>query len=125
MGKQEPSQSQAPPAETEKPKRTKGDFIRDFRNKVLERGGSAGMQSLARIFRLMDTDDNRRINPDELQIAMEHYGLYLDAHDANLLFKALDKDKTGSLNVTEFLLAIRGQVNERRQEMIDMAYDVL
>lgn len=123
--KQEQSQTQAPPPEEPPKRRTKGDFIREFRNKVLERGGSAGMQSLGRIFRLMDADDNRRLSQEELQQALEHYGLYMDAHDIGLLFKALDKDKTGSLNVTEFLLAIRGQINERRQKMIDMAYNVL
>jgi len=124
-----PERSEAPPLrlpkEEEPKKRTKGDVIREFRSKVLERGGSAGMQSLARIFRLMDTDDNRRLSSEELQQALEHYGMSVSSDELSLLMKCLDKDKTGLLNVTEFLLAIRGDVNKRRQQMIDMAYDVL
>lgn len=114
-----------PPQEDGPKKRTKGDVIREFRSKVLERGGSAGMQSLARIFRLMDTDDNRRLSSEELQQALEHYGLSVSSDELSLLMKCLDKDKTGLLNVTEFLLAIRGDINKRRQQMIDMAYNVL
>lgn len=73
----------------------------------------------------MDTDDNRRLSLEELQQALEHYGLAVSSDEVSLLMKCLDKDKTGTLNVTEFLLAIRGDVNKRRQQMINMAYDVL
>jgi Ca2+-binding EF-hand superfamily protein len=101
------------------------ELIVQFRNKVLERGGSAGIQSLGRIFRLMDTDDNRRLGPEELGQALEHYGLYLPQDDIQKLMKVVDKDNSGNLTITEFLLAIRGKINERRQRMILMAYKVL
>lgn len=101
------------------------DCVAQFRKKVLERGGSSGIHSLGRIFRLMDADDNRRLSPDELQTGLEHYGLYMSGADVAELMSAVDKDKSGKMNLTEFLVAIRGTINQRRQQMIDMAYKVL
>lgn len=101
------------------------ELIADFRAKVLERGGAAGIHSLGRIFRLMDADDNRRLSPDELQMGLEHYGLYMERPQIDALMGALDKDKSGNLRVDEFLLAIRGTINQRRQQMIQVAFKVL
>merc|ERR1719446_520884 len=91
----------------------------------MERGGSSGIHSLGRIFRLMDTDDNRRLSKEELKIGLEHYGLYMSDDEIDELMKTIDKDKSGQMNVTEFLVAIRGTINQRRQQMIDMAFKVL
>jgi len=101
------------------------ELIADFRDKILERGGAAGIHSLGRIFRLMDTDDNRRISADELQTGLEHYGLYIERPQIEMLLGALDKDNSGNLRVDEFLMAIRGGINQRREKMINMAFKVL
>lgn len=118
-------QPQVTQAAAPAPKRVPQDVVAQFRQKVLERGGSAGIHSLGRIFRLMDEDDNRRISPDELKIGLEHYGLYMDDSKIQELLTAVDKDKTGKMNITEFIIAIRGTINARRQKMIDMAFKVL
>jgi len=115
--------TQLPPERLQRAAAT--DRISQFREKVLERGGSAGIHSLSRIFRLMDTNDDRRIGVEELQIALEHYGLPLSRDESEKLIHTIDKDKSGKVSITEFLLAIRGTINQRRQQMIDMAYGVL
>jgi len=121
-----PGQSQRSAPNPERLKRAGvADLIASFREKVLERGGSAGIHSLGRVFRLMDEDGNRRIDKDELQIGLEHYGVYMDSKQIDELVGALDKDGSGKVNLTEFLIAIRGQINQRRQQMIDMAFKVL
>lgn len=120
----QPAARQHPPPERLK-RAGAAELIKEFRDKVLERGGSAGIHSLGRIFRLMDEDDNRRIDAEELKIALEHYGLYMSSSQVEQIVAALDKDKSGKLNMTEFLIAIRGTINQRRQQMIDMAYNVL
>lgn len=112
---------QAPPPKREVPT----DAVSKFRAKVLERGGSAGMHSLSRIFRLMDENDDRRLSPEELQTALEHYGLYMKSDEIQELMTALDKDKSGNLRIGEFLVAVRGTINQRRQGMIDIAFKVL
>lgn len=116
-------QTQLPPERLQRAVAT--DRISQFREKVLERGGSAGIHSLSRIFRLMDTNDDRRIGVEELQMALEHYGLPLSRDESEKLIHTIDKDKSGKVSITEFLLAIRGTINQRRQQMIDMAYGVL
>jgi len=101
------------------------DRMKEFRDKVLERGGSAGLHSLGRVFRLMDTDDDRRISPEELQRGMAHYGVPMSADEVQQLIAALDRDNSGNVRLSEFLIAIRGAINQRRQKMIDMAFKVL
>jgi Ca2+-binding EF-hand superfamily protein len=101
------------------------DRITEFREKVLERGGCAGIHSLSRVFRLMDTDDDRRISPEELQNGLAHYGMPMTAEEIQQLIAAFDKDKSGNIRLGEFLMAIRGTINQRRQKMIDMAFKVL
>lgn len=119
--KPQPAATAPPPAKRAGP----ADVVAQFRQKVLDRGGSSGMHSLGRIFRLMDEDDNRRLSKDELQIGLEHYGLYMSNDEIDQLMDALDKDKSGKMNLTEFLVAMRGDINQRRQKMIEMAFKVL
>lgn len=125
MDTQQPPATREAPLDPPRKRMGAADCVADFRKKVLERGGSAGINSLGRVFRLMDEDDNRRLSKDELSIGLEHYGLYMSGEEIDQLMGAVDKDKSGKMNLTEFLLAIRGQINQRRQQMIDMAYKVL
>lgn len=122
----DPSQ---PQLQSQAPEATKAaasvDPVTQFRKKVTERGGSAGIHSLGRVFRLMDEDSNRRLSKDELQLGLERYGVYMSNAEIDQLMSAVDKDRSGKLNLTEFLVAIRGTINQRRQQMIDMAYKVL
>ena len=41
------------------------------------------------------------------------------------MFKFFDKDENGSINYEEFLSGIRGKLNERRLQMVLLAFDVL
>merc|ERR1711865_989129 len=99
--------------------------VSKFREIILNRGGSSGIHSLGRIFRIMDDDRNRRISVDELSYGLEDYGLSMGKKDLQLLLAAIDKDNTGGISFDEFLSAIRGVVNKRRQGLINMAFDVL
>lgn len=100
-------------------------LLAGFRQKVLDRGGSAGIHSLGRIFRLMDEDDDRRLSADELHLGLQRYGMPLSMDQAKQLIAAVDRDGTGNLRLSEFLIAIRGAIDQRRQKMIDMAFKVL
>jgi Ca2+-binding EF-hand superfamily protein len=99
--------------------------VEQFRKVVLQRGGSGGIHSLGRIFRLMDDDGNRQISLPELQEGLDDYGLRMGPKDIALLVQAIDRDGSGALSFDEFMLAVRGAVSERRRRLISMAFDVL
>lgn len=96
-----------------------------FRQIVLHRGGAHGIHTLARTFRIIDDDGNRRISLDELQYGLRDYGIHMEVKDLQLLLAAIDRDNTGSLSFDEFLVAIRGVINPRRQALINLAFDIL
>jgi Ca2+-binding EF-hand superfamily protein len=100
-------------------------IIEKFRAVVLNRGGSSGIHSLGRIFRIMDEDCNRRISLEELSYGLQDFGLRMSMKDLQLLLAAIDRDNTGALSFDEFLVSLRGVVNPRRQSLINMAFDVL
>merc|ERR1719491_521974 len=100
-------------------------LVARFRQIVLHRGGAHGIHTLARSFRIKDDDRNRRISLDELHYGLQDYGLSMQEKDLQLLLAAIDKDNTGALSFDEFLVAIRGVINPRRQALINLAFDVL
>ena len=41
------------------------------------------------------------------------------------LFQFFDEDCSGSVSYDEFLLAVRGELNDRRARLVDMAFNVV
>lgn len=42
-----------------------------------------------------------------------------------LVFDKFDEDKSGSIEFDEFLVTLRGQLNERRTQLVLMAFEIL
>eukprot|EP00403_Amphidinium_massartii_P017013 CAMPEP_0178414394 /NCGR_PEP_ID=MMETSP0689_2-20121128/23013_1 /TAXON_ID=160604 /ORGANISM="Amphidinium massartii, Strain CS-259" /LENGTH=319 /DNA_ID=CAMNT_0020035681 /DNA_START=138 /DNA_END=1097 /DNA_ORIENTATION=- len=101
------------------------DPLARFRQKVIERGGSAGIHVLGRVFRLYDEDRSQKLSKEELKRGLDHYGLQMSESDMSELLASIDKDKSGKLTFTELLEAMRGPLNARRLELIDMAFKVM
>jgi len=100
-------------------------LLDNFRKLILKRGGAHGIHTLGRTFRIMDTNRNQTISAEELEIGLGRFGLRLKSPDVALLMQALDKNGTRSISYDEFMVAIRGQINNRRKKLIMMAFDVL
>lgn len=100
------------------------DVVTRFREKIIERMGSGGIQALGRIFRIMDDDRNHRVDEIELQTGLNDYGIRLRIDDIRELLDAIAGGNR-KLGYEELLIAIRGQLNPRRLALIEMAYNHL
>jgi Ca2+-binding EF-hand superfamily protein len=100
-------------------------LVEHFRSAILGRVGPGGMHELGRRFRIMDEDGNRQVNLDELTYGLNQIGLHIEPKDLQLLLAAVDRDNTGSLSFSEFLLSVHGPMSPKRQQLILMAFDLI
>ena len=95
--------------------------IERVRAKILSRGVGS-YASLQRTFKTLDADSNRMLSRRELKDGMEVYGVPLTTAELDSVFKAFDADGSGGISLTEFLMAIRGQMSERREGLVFEAF---
>lgn len=70
------------------------------------------------MFKVMDRNGNGTLSPIEFKYAMRDYGLQLSDIEVTQIVKHFDSNKDGQLSFNEFLRAIRGDLNERRLNMV-------
>merc|ERR1719265_1640370 len=73
----------------------------------------------------MNTERDQKLTAEELKIGLERYGLPMPISEVQELVEILDRDNSGGVSYDEFIVGIRGHINERRSKLINMAYDVL
>ncbi|XP_036610636.1 calcyphosin isoform X1 [Trichosurus vulpecula] len=95
--------------------------IEKLRAKCLERGAS-GIKGLARFFRRLDANRSRALDADELHRGLEEIGLALEAGEAELICKHWDRDGNGTLDLEEFLRALRPPMSKARKDVISAAF---
>ena len=66
--------------------------------------------------------DDRKLDFDELFYGLKDLGCNLTTDETRTLFTLFDADSNGSISYSEFLIAIRGKLNERRQAIVDKAF---
>uniref|UniRef100_K3WWY2 EF-hand domain-containing protein n=1 Tax=Globisporangium ultimum (strain ATCC 200006 / CBS 805.95 / DAOM BR144) TaxID=431595 RepID=K3WWY2_GLOUD len=89
----------------------------------LKAKGAHGFCGLSRKFRLMDDDGNGSLNVTEFRKAMKDMELQdLTDADLRLLFQYFDRDRSGSIDLNEFLVGVRDPLNERRVLFVREAF---
>ena len=78
---------------------------------------------MGRAFRTIDSvDGNRKLDKQEFYWGLKDLGADVSKREAEMLLDYLDTDQDGFVNYDEFLVGIRGKVNQRRQAFIDKAF---
>ena len=100
------------------------DLIKLFRDKIKSRG-VRGIIGLQKLFSIMDDDGSKSISLFEFSKACKDFRVGINEENVPLIFDLFDTNHDGTLNVDEFLMAIRGELNEFRRSLIEKAFSVL
>lgn len=111
---------------------SKGDKGRKVLGKVrevlaLRAGGFTTLKGMGRQFRTMDKDKSGALDQQEcyrgLNMLCRAFKLQLEKPSADRLFMLFDIDGNGTIAYEEFIKALRGQMNNRRMDLIRMAFE--
>jgi Ca2+-binding EF-hand superfamily protein len=73
----------------------------------------------------MDRDKSYTLDRDELEEGMAKQGLTLSINEIDLLINFYDNDGKGALNYDELVEALKGEMNERRYNLVRKAFDMM
>lgn len=74
------------------------------------------------MFKAIDNDKSKTLDAGELETGLRDFGINLNTEQVEVLVKYFDKDGSKNINFNEFLLAIRGTLNDARIAWIKKAY---
>ena len=90
---------------------------------IINKRGVESIRSSGRVFRQFPSYDGKdKVNIDDFIFGLRECGINLPKQDLDVILKFFEKDKDGMINFTEFLIALRGKPNDRRQAIIDKAF---
>lgn len=92
---------------------------------VCRKRSANGIRGLRIMFKNMDNNGNGSLDPVEFKYGMRDFGINLSEAEVSAILKHFDTNRDGKLSFDEFLRAIRGDLNERRTNMVMQAYKVL
>ena len=105
---------------------SKGGVIEKAINKILERAGAnGGLKGLQKALAIMDQNGDKRLDKKEMKYGLLDYGIELNSRELDDLFAYFDRDRNGFVDMTEFFVGIRGDLNDRRARLVRMAFDIL
>mmetsp|Transcript_30481 Transcript_30481/g.40551 ORF Transcript_30481/g.40551 Transcript_30481/m.40551 type:complete len:340 (-) Transcript_30481:521-1540(-) len=100
------------------------DLINEVKAKILDRS-SGGIKGISRIFKAMDDNGNRQLDIEDFRWGFIDYGFNLTQEEAQHLLQHFDRDGNGTVSYDEFLLALKGEMNDARKVWVRAAYDKL
>ncbi|XP_060552059.1 calcyphosin-like protein isoform X1 [Ruditapes philippinarum] len=99
-------------------------LLEQIRKRCLSQNVS-GIKRLSVIFRMMDTDFNKRLSLQEFYKGLNIFGIKLVEEDAKVLFDAFDKNKDSQIDFMELVSKLRPPMTKGRIEVINQAFDLL
>ena len=96
-------------------------MIKDIKSKILQRS-AFGIRGISRIFKAMDERGDKCLDVDDFRWGLMDFGISVSKEEAVEVLNHFDKDKNGTVNFDEFLVTLKGELNERRVAAIKKAY---
>ena len=91
----------------------------------LKKRGARGIVGLRIKFRAADDNGNGQLDLYEFTKVIREHGFAWTESQIKSLFDHFDTDKSTTISFDEFLIAIRGELNERRKSLVMMAFELL
>lgn len=98
------------------------DAIVDKVRLALRERGTYGIRALGKAFRILDDRRDGRLDREDLKWGLFDFGLRLSDEEFEMLLDAVDTSGDGLVSYDEFLLAVRGPMNERRRAVVEEAF---
>ena len=76
--------------------------------------GAKTIRGLGRVFKTMDDSGNRKVDAQEFFVGLNECGCSLTKEETDALLSAFDTDHDGNVNFDEFLVGLRGSMNQAR-----------
>lgn len=73
----------------------------------------------------MDDNNSKTISLSEFTKAVAEHTLTWTPAQLKLVFDFFDVDKSGEISFDEFIQGVRGVLNERRQQLVLLAFEVI
>ena len=90
---------------------------------IINKRGVESIRSTGRVFRQFESYDGKdKVNKDDFLFGLRESGINLPKEDQDVILSFFEKDQDGMINFSEFLVALRGKPNDRRQAIIDKAF---
>jgi len=96
-----------------------------LREKIKQRGGANGINSIARIMRIMDDSGDKCLSREEFTYGLRDFGISMNSAEIDELFTFFDRDRSGKISFDELLVGLRGPLSKRRLEFIKIAFNRL
>uniref|UniRef100_A0A7S2XX41 EF-hand domain-containing protein n=1 Tax=Fibrocapsa japonica TaxID=94617 RepID=A0A7S2XX41_9STRA len=92
---------------------------------IIRARGEGSVRGLRRSFRIMDDGRDQQLDREDLKWGLKDYGVHLDDNQFDTIFDYFDRSGDGLVSIKEFLVAIRGEMNQRRLDLAMLAYGQL
>ena len=93
--------------------------------KIAEQLASRGGHSLGglrRQFKIMDDAGDKKLDAGDLKYGLQEFGVEISADELAEFIAHADSETDGVLTYNEFIVAIRGPMNDDRKAVVDQAY---
>ena len=92
---------------------------------VMKKRSKNAVRALKSAFKSMDETGDFKLDREDLKWGLKNLGVELNDEQFGVLFAHFDKGGDGIISLTEFLVATRGEMNEKREAVVLAAYDKL